>query len=114
MSRFILSAALMLVSGHAMAADLRPMEPHQVRIGDRDAVVLYTDTPAGYNVMVTFAAASPDDGTSMRSSATLLPGQQTELSLGGSVGQAPSRLLIRRDADALIVVVPPLRTAAIQ
>lgn len=111
MRLFLLAAASLVLAQSAFAANLAPMEPRFVDVGERNAVVYYTDTAEGFEVVVTIAANSPDDGTSIRSVVTLAPGQQTRLSLGGSVGQTPATIIIRRDADSLTIDATPVRTA---
>jgi hypothetical protein len=94
--------------GSASAADLGPLTPQFVSVGNRNAVLYYAETQAGYEVVVTFAANAPDDGTSMRSVVTLTPGQQSTLSLGGGAGSPPARLTLRRTGNTLVVVPPQM------
>jgi hypothetical protein len=82
---------------------LAPLQPALVAVGDRDAVVYYVVRSDGYEVVVTFAANSPDDGSSMRSTVLLQPGQREELSLGGPAATAPARLEIVRDGETLVI-----------
>jgi len=115
MRRFGLLSSVLLftsVAGSAFAAGVAPLAPQFVSVGGRDAVVYYTDGPAGYEVVVTFAANQPDDGASMRSVTTLLPGQQATLSLGGDVNTKPATLTLRRDGDSLVVIPPGMQTAS--
>ena len=84
--RLLSTAALLTsVAGAAFAAGVAPLAPQFVSVAGRDAVIYYTDTAAGYEVVVTFAANKPDDGASMRAVTTLLAGQQSTLSVGGDV-----------------------------
>jgi hypothetical protein len=109
--RFRICAALAAIivathaaSGQATAADvLRPMEARSTLIGERAAVVYYVAKPAGYDVVVTFAALSPDSGASMRSVITLLPGQRQVLSIGGEAGCSPASLEIAREGDSVSI-----------
>ncbi|HYZ63602.1 MAG TPA: hypothetical protein VE650_14220 [Acetobacteraceae bacterium] len=98
--------------GSGSAAELTPLTPQFVSIGDRNAVLYYTATQGGYEVVVTFAANAPDDGTSMRSVVTLMPGQQSTLSLGRAAGTLPATLTLRRTGNTLVVVPPQMQTAA--
>ena len=112
----LLTAASLTVGlaglGSASAADLGPLTPQFVSVGGRNAVLYYTESQAGYEVVVTFAASAPDDGTSMRSVVTLTPGQQSTLSLGRGAGSLPATLTIRRTGNSLVVVAPEMQTAA--
>src|SRR3954454_4567883 len=111
--RLLSTAALLTsVAGAAFAGGVAPLAPQFVSIAGRDAVIYYTDTAAGYEVVVTFAANKPDDGASMRSVATLLPGQQSTLSVGGDVNTKPATLTVRRDGDSLVVLPPERQTAS--
>jgi hypothetical protein len=98
--------------GSASAADLGPLTPQFVSVGGRNAVLYYAETQAGYEVVVTFAANAPDDGTSMRSVVTLTPGQQSTLSLGRGAGSPPATLTLRRTGNTLVVVPPHMQAAA--
>src|SRR4051794_19926597 len=98
--------------GAAAAAGLAPLEAQSVSVGGRNAVLYYTNSPAGYEVVVTFAANSPDNGESMRSVTTLAPGQESTLSIGNDASAKPATLTIRRDGDTLVVLPPELQTAA--
>jgi hypothetical protein len=112
MRRFgLLSSALLLTCGAGTAFADGPA-PQFASVGGRDAVLFYTDTPSGYQVVITFAANKPDDGTSMRSVVTLLPGQQSTLSVGGDVNTKPATLTIRRDGDRLVVLPPEMQTSS--
>jgi len=110
------TAALLLTTlagmGAAAAAGLAPLEPQSVSVGGRDAVLYYTASPKGYEVVVTFAANSPDNGVSMRSVTTLAPGQESTLSIGSDANMKPATLTVRRDGDTLVVLPPELQTAA--
>ena len=117
MSRSVFLIAASLIAGlagigSASSADLGPLTPQVFSVGDRNAVLYYAETQAGYEVVVTFAANAPDDGTSMRSVVTLMPGQQSTLSLGRGAGSPPATLTIRRTGNSLVVVAPPMQTAA--
>jgi len=117
MRRSVLSTTALLLTTLAgvaagSAAGLQPLEPQFVSVGGRDTVLYYTNTPMGYEVVVTFAANTPDNGMSMRSVTTLAPGQQSTLSIGGGVGAKPATLTIRRDGDTLVVLPPEVQTAA--
>jgi hypothetical protein len=80
---------------------LSPMEARHVRIGEREAIVYYVVRPTDFQVVITFAANSPDNGVSMRSVVNLRPGQQTTLSIGGDANTPASTLEISRDGDTL-------------
>src|SRR4051794_12883303 len=77
MGRSALGTAVMLFAGlvgmgSASAGSLGPLTPQCVSVGDRDAVLYYVETQAGYEVVVTFAAnarGSLDDVLAPRPSA---------------------------------------------
>lgn len=115
MHRAAAALAVLLIAAPALAAleaapgisgGLRPMQPRFVAVGGRDAVVYYTEKAQEYEVVVTFAANTPDDGQSMRTVATLAPGQRYVLSVGNTAGSAPEALVIERRGDALVVGSP--------
>lgn len=89
-----------------IAGELRPMQPRFVAVGGRDAVIYYTQGSQGYEVVVTVAASTPDDGLSLRTVAMLAPGQRHVLSVGDATGAAPEALVIERRGDALVVISP--------
>jgi hypothetical protein len=82
---------------------LLPTEARHVTIGEREAIIYYVAKPAEFEVVVTFAANSPDNGVSMRSVFNLRPGQQGTLSIGGAVNTPASTLEISRDGDTLLI-----------
>jgi len=117
MRRSVLSTTALLLTtlaglASASAGGLRPLEPEFVSVGGRDTVIYYTNTPMGYEVVVTFAANTPDNGASMRTVTTLAPGQQSSVSIGGDVNTKPATLTIRREGDALAILPPEMQTAA--
>jgi hypothetical protein len=107
---FAATAVLCVAAIPAMAAPtltLAPSQPGLVNIGDRGAIVYYTVRPQGYEVVVTFAAATLDDGTSMRSTVLLRPGQSEQLSVGGASGTEPAMLEIARVGDIVTLTTSP-------
>jgi hypothetical protein len=99
-------AVLAIASSFPALADgpggtLSPMEARHVNIGERAAVVYYVVRPTDFEVVITFAANSPDNGVSMRSIVNLRPGQHTTISIGGDVNTSASTLEIFRDGDTL-------------
>jgi len=99
-----LMLAALAAPGLASAADvLNPLEPRATTIGDRQAVVYYVAQPDGYQVVVTFAASTPDTGVSMRSTVTLQPGQHHIVSIAGEAGTAPATLDIARAGDRVTI-----------
>jgi hypothetical protein len=91
---------------------LSPMEARRVNIGEREATVYYVARPTDFEVVITFAANSPDNGVSMRSVVSLRPGQQTTLSVGGDASTPPSTLELSRDGDTLRIGSAPGEVAA--
>jgi hypothetical protein len=119
MKTIIIAGFAMLAAASSLPASagspggtLSPMEARHVNIGEREAVVYYVARATDFEVVITFAANSPDNGVSMRSVVSLRPGQQTSLSIGGDAKTPASTLELSRDGDSLRIGSAPGEVAA--
>ncbi|RAI03261.1 hypothetical protein DLJ53_01695 [Acuticoccus sediminis] len=93
--------ALATLSGAAYAGDAVPNEAHSLDLGTVSGVAYYTVEPEGYRVVATLAENA--DGTPLRVTSVLAPGQSVTFSTPRAAGIDPVEVEITREADILRV-----------
>jgi hypothetical protein len=119
LSEHALFAALLLggaiVSASAGAADLAPTAPRMAKFGAISTLTYYTVEKDGFRVVTTIqlddAPGSGLAATPIRFVVTLIPGQETMLSVPREAGMDAIELKISRVGDVISVVRPGERAA---
>jgi hypothetical protein len=111
--RFALLTMLVVLSAPSLAsADiLAAGQARTVLLKDQSAVVFYTQTPDGLEV-VTTVAATESETAPVRLLNTLMEGQSITVEVAGSAGTPVDRLILSRVGDHLRVERSPQQTAA--
>lgn len=101
--RTLVAAAVAIapLTGAAIAGDAQPIQAHSLDLGAVSGVAYYTVEPQGFRVVATLAEGA--DGTPVRVTSVLAPGQSVVLSAAGAAGARPVEIEISREADTLLV-----------
>jgi hypothetical protein len=96
-----------LASADTLAAE----QARTILLQDQSAVVFYTQTPAGHEVVTTIATS---EGTTapVRLVSTLADGQSVTVEVAGPAGTAADRLILSHEGDYLRVDRSLRQTAA--
>ena len=89
------------VAASVQASELEPMAGLSIKLGDASGTAYYTVEKDGYQVVAT--VASGEDAIPVRFIATLVSGQQVNLSVPRAVGQSALVLEIKRVEDRVFV-----------
>jgi len=104
----LVSAVLALAATSAQAAGSEALTPafgRSIELGAVNGVAYYTVEEDGFRVVATLADAGAKP---VRFEAVLAPGQKVILSSPNGYGEAPAKVQISRDADAVRVERLPL------
>ncbi|UOM35910.1 hypothetical protein [Acuticoccus sp. I52.16.1] len=93
--------ALAPLAGPALAGEVGPSRAHPIDLGAVSGVAYYTVEPQGFRVVATLADGA--EGTPLRVTSILAPGQSVVLSTPRIAGAVPVELVISREADTLLV-----------
>ncbi|MFC0200372.1 hypothetical protein [Paracoccus rhizosphaerae] len=98
-------AALALLTASTVTAHAEAPVAYPITLGDLHGVAYYTVEPEGLQVVATIMEG--EDGTPMRNSMLLRPGQTMRLSTPGTLGQPATELELRAGANRLEIIPHP-------
>jgi hypothetical protein len=101
---FIAAASALAFAGTAHAAELKPIQPYTIDLGEVTGVAYYTAERDGFHVVATLAQG--ESGAPVCFQAVLEPGQSLGLSAPRDVGLPPVAVRISRQGDSLLVDAP--------
>src|SRR5690242_1642254 len=102
---FMVVASALAFAGTTHAAELAPIQPQTIDLGDVSGVAYYTAERDGFHVVATLAQG--ELGTPVRFEAVLRPGQNVVLSTPRAVGLPPVIVEISRRGDEVLVAEAP-------
>jgi hypothetical protein len=101
---FMVVASALALAGTTHAAELAPIQPQSIDLGEVSGVAYYTAERDGFHVVATLAQG--ETGTPVRFQAVLDPGQSLVLSTPRGVGLPPVAVRISRRGNSLLVEEP--------
>jgi hypothetical protein len=107
LTMFVTLAVPSLASADILAAG----QARTILLKDQSAVVFYSQTPAGFEVVTTVAATEAETA-SVRLINTLTDGRSVTVEVAGPAGTFADRLILSREGDHLRVERSPQQTAA--
>ena len=104
MKAILLATAMLLPAAAASAGELAPMVALQRTLhSGASALIYFTPEADGYRDVTTMQSDATEGATVLRFTATLAPGQSTEISVPRAAGEQAEAIVIRRAGDRLLV-----------